>query len=179
MRVHVTVPGNESNPLEVTSRDTRQFARILTVTRTQGASLLPFGDSDKVAISDKVYLVGDSASQVAAPERNLAKIVILNEGRYFQVAAPLSSASRGGPVLNSKGEVIGIAGEGFDGLNETFVIPAAYLTTLLRDRNVEKAGRGMGSGGGIGPAPSTGPGQGSGGLPVPYSMVIQMEFNLR
>lgn len=175
LRVHVTVPGHESNPMEVTSRDSYRFATILTVTRTDGASPLTFGDSDKVVLNDKVYLVGDLASQAAASERSIGKTVIFNGGRYFQVGAPLSIPSRGGPVLNSKGEVIGIAGEGLGGLNETFVIPAAYLTTLLRDRNIGREGVGMGSGGGMGPgqgsyegkgggmgpAPSTGPGQGS------------------
>ena len=154
VRLHVTVPGQQSKPMEVTSRDSYRYATVLTVAGAQAASL-PLGDSEKVAVNDRVYLVGDSASQAEASQRSLGKIVIFNDGRYFQVATPLSSASRGGPVLNSKGEVIGIAGESLDGPSETFVIPAAYLTTLLlRDRSV-------GSGGGMGPGPGTGSGPGS------------------
>jgi TonB family protein len=66
------------------------------------------------------------------------KINRLNERRLFRINAPMESGGRGGPVLNIKGEVIGIAAESPDqqgGLG--FAIPSSYLTTLLGYRNME------------------------------------------
>ncbi|MEK6304376.1 MAG: TonB family protein [Acidobacteriota bacterium] len=183
VRLRVTVPGQESTPLELIFRDSsHRFAAILMGSRMQGTPLL-LGDSDKVAVKDRVYLVNGPDANVAASEGTVKKMIAFNESLYFQVTAPMTSAGRGGPVLNSKGEVIGIAGESPDGKSPGFTIPVAYLTTLLRYRNMEiptvgtKSGGGMespkadgagagqgssaGAGMGSGPVPSTGPGQGS------------------
>jgi len=168
VRVHVTIPGQQSNIVQVISRDDYRLAAVLTTTKSTHAPALPVGDSERFVATEMVYLVGDPASQSSASGTRLATTVVFNEGSYFKISAPLSSASRGGPVLNNKGEVIGIAGEGLGGLSETLVIPSEYLTRARRDRYVAKgggmgSGEGMGTGAGVGPgAPSTGPGYGTG-----------------
>ena len=50
------------------------------------------------------------------------------------MTAPISPGSSGGPVLNSKGEVIGVsvaAHRDLDAQNLNFAIPSNYLKTLL------------------------------------------------
>jgi TonB family protein len=161
VRVYVRIAGQEK--IEVWSRDSYRFATILTVTRTRSASSqvapLPLGDSDRVAAKDKVYLVGDSAPTGAVSEGIVRKITTFNDRRYFQITAPMVNSSRGGPVFNSKGEVIGIAAESPDEQALGFAIPTSYLTTLLRYRNLETTGSGLG--------PGTGQGTNAGSDPQP------------
>ena len=142
VRVHASIPGQESTPMDITSRDSYRFATILTVTKS-GAPPLTIGDSEQIAVNDKVYLVGAPDSGAGLSEGIVSKIGMfkinrLNERRLFRITAPMVSSGRGGPVLNTKGDVIGIAAESADqqgGLG--FAIPSSYLTTLLGYRNME------------------------------------------
>ncbi len=53
--------------------------------------------------------------------------------RLIQITSPISPGSSGGPVLNEKGEVIGVAVGGLnEGQNLNFAVPAAYVAKLIR-----------------------------------------------
>jgi S1-C subfamily serine protease len=58
------------------------------------------------------------------------------EGTRIQISAPISPGSSGGPVVNSAGEVIGIA-ESFwrEGQNLNFAVPVSLLSKLLGQVN--------------------------------------------
>ena len=59
--------------------------------------------------------------------------------RRIQISAPISKGSSGGPVLNSKGEVIGVAVSFItEGQNLNFAIPSNYLKELLSKVGVPK-----------------------------------------
>jgi S1-C subfamily serine protease len=52
--------------------------------------------------------------------------------KLLQITAPISPGSSGGPVLNSRGTVIGISVATFKGgQNLNFAIPSSYLKVLL------------------------------------------------
>ena len=57
----------------------------------------------------------------------------LGAGReWLQISAPISEGSSGGPVLNKRGEVIGVAVATLKvGQNLNFAIPVKYLRGLL------------------------------------------------
>jgi TonB family protein len=142
----VTIPGQETSPMDVSYRDCYRHVTILTVRAGRGIPMI-LGDGNKVAANDKLYLISTSDSQVSATETSVANVVNQGESRYFQLATPMPTG-RGGPVLNANGEVIGIQGEGPDGKGYGYALPSSFLRTLLKFRE---------------PLPSTGPG--SGGQP--------------
>ena len=61
------------------------------------------------------------------------------DSKRIQISAPISEGSSGGPVLNSKGEVIGVAVSGLtEGQNLNFAIPSNYLKELLSKAGVHQ-----------------------------------------
>jgi hypothetical protein len=56
----------------------------------------------------------------------------IGSDKLLQITAPISPGSSGGPVLNSKGEVIGVSVATFrGGQNLNFAIPSNYLKDLI------------------------------------------------
>ena len=52
--------------------------------------------------------------------------------KVYQITAPISPGSSGGPILNSHGDVIGLATfYALDGQNLNFAVPASYIMELL------------------------------------------------
>ena len=106
---------------------------ILKVT-ADGVTPLSLGDSDTVDIGAKVYVAGNPKGL----EGTFSDGLISRRERYpkkrLQMTAPISPGSSGGPVLNSKGQVIGISvsvHRALDAQNLNFAIPSNYLKALL------------------------------------------------
>jgi S1-C subfamily serine protease len=56
--------------------------------------------------------------------------MIRNRGEFLQISAPISPGSSGGPVLNMRGQVIGIATFQVRGQNINFAVPGNRVLTL-------------------------------------------------
>ena len=100
-----------------------------------GIKPLMLGNSDAVKIGDTVYVAGNPKGLEGTFSDG---IISSRRDKYtkerFQMTAPISPGSSGGPVLNSKGEVIGVsvaAHRDLDAQNLNFAIPSSYLKTLL------------------------------------------------
>lgn len=71
---------------------------------------LEIGDSDSIKAGDDIYAIGAPKSL----DYTLTKGVISNKSRkfgnytYIQIDAAINSGNSGGPLLNSKGQVIGV-----------------------------------------------------------------------
>ena len=94
---------------------------------------LSLGNSDDVKTGALVYVVGNPKGLEGTFSSG---IISSRRGRLteerLQMTAPVSPGSSGGPVLNNKGEVIGIAFMTIQGgQNLNFAIPSNYLKTLL------------------------------------------------
>jgi serine protease Do len=98
---------------EVVGRDPELDVALIKVKSKREMVPLTFGDSDKLAVGEYVAAVGNpfgqghsvthgiiSAKGRIAPDFPLAK--------YLQTDAPINPGNSGGPLVNLKGEVIGI-----------------------------------------------------------------------
>ena len=114
-------------------------ARDLAIVKveTLSAPPLPLGDSDTVQIGEIIYAIGNPRGLEGTFSDGIISNIQLDgdsgiQGEVIQMTAPISRGSSGGAVLNSKGEVIGIAASiRKDGQNLNFAIPVHALKTLF------------------------------------------------
>ena len=117
----------------IVATDKKNDLAVLKVTAS-GVTPLSLGDSDTVNIGAKVYVAGNPKGLEGTFSDGLISRRESSPKKRLQMTAPISPGSSGGPVLNSKGEVIGIsvaAHRALDAQNLNFAIPSNYLKTLL------------------------------------------------
>jgi S1-C subfamily serine protease len=96
------------------------------------APAMPVGDSSQVAVGDEVFAVGNPQGLEGTFSQGIISAVrrVDNE-TFFQLTAPISPGSSGGPILDSSGKTIGIAVATFTGgQNLNLAIPSSYLNAL-------------------------------------------------
>lgn len=94
---------------------------------------LSIADSDSIKVGATVYVVGNPkglegtfSNGIISSRRDM------DIKKRLQMTAPVSPGSSGGPVLNGKGEVIGISyAQIISGQNLNFAIPSNYLKKLI------------------------------------------------
>ena len=94
---------------------------------------LSLGDSDAVQIGDKVYVAGNPQGlEGSFSDGIISAIRGGSADKFFQMTAPISQGSSGGPVVNARGEVIGVSfATHLEGQNLNFAIPVNYLKALM------------------------------------------------
>ena len=90
--------------------------------------------SETVSPGQKVYVIGSPKGLPATISDGIVSGMRDFEGyKLIQMTAPISPGSSGGPVLNSKGQLIGISvSQLTEGQNLNFAIPKSYLEVLLQ-----------------------------------------------
>jgi S1-C subfamily serine protease len=106
---------------------------VLLAVEDASASALKLGDGSKVAVGDTVFVVGNPQGLEGTFSQGIVSGIRWFEAdSLLQVTAPISPGSSGGPVLNSEGQVIGVAVATFKGgQNLNFAIPSKYVDELL------------------------------------------------
>lgn len=104
---------------------------ILKVSGLYGTALT-LGSETFPDIGEKIYAVGNPKGLNGTfSEGIISGIRDLTTNQVLQITAPISPGSSGGPVLNSSGQVVGIAFASFsEGQNLNFAIPVKYLSLL-------------------------------------------------
>jgi len=109
--------------------------RDLVVLKISGARALTLalGSSDAVQVGETIYAVGNPQGLEGTFSQGIiSSIREVGTDKLLQITAPISPGSSGGPVLNGKGEVIGVSVATFSGgQNLNFAIPSNYLKTLI------------------------------------------------
>jgi len=117
----------------ITAIDPKRDLVILKISGVR-ARPLAIGNSETVQIGDTVYAVGNPLGLEGTFSQGIvSSIREVGTDKLLQITAPISPGSSGGPVLNGKGEVIGVSVATLrGGQNLNFAIPSNYLKALLR-----------------------------------------------
>jgi S1-C subfamily serine protease len=109
--------------------------RDLVLLKVSGAHGVPLwlGNSDGIEVGETVYAMGNPQGLEGTFSQGIVSGVReVGTDRLLQITAPISPGSSGGPVLNVKGEAIGVSVATFKGgQNLNFAIPSNYLKRLL------------------------------------------------
>ncbi|AUX36499.1 MULTISPECIES: S1C family serine protease [Sorangium] len=138
----------------VVGRDKHTDVAVLKV-EEKGLPSLPLGDSDTIEVGDWVVAIGNpfglshtvSAGILSAKGRTRDDVKGLDPSGYFnflQTDASINPGNSGGPLLNLKGEVVGInAAVRANANNIGFAIPInmvrQLLPMLLRDGKIRRS----------------------------------------
>lgn len=120
----------------VIAEDEDNDLSLLEVTAYGIKPLSLIDDSDTVKIGEAVYVAGNPKGLEGTFSDGIISSLRTLEykNKRLQMTAPISPGSSGGPVLNQKGEVIGVSFAGLralDAQNLNFAIPSNYLKKLL------------------------------------------------
>ena len=98
-----------------------------------GTPAISLGNSDFAQVGETVYAVGNPRGLEGTFSQGIiSSIRPVGSDKLIQITAPLSPGSSGGPVLNRKGEVIGVSVFTIrNGQNLNFAIPSNYVKPLL------------------------------------------------
>ena len=116
----------------ITAVDAERDLVILKIL-VPGAQVISLGDSDTVQVGSPIYAVGNPRGLEGTFSQGIiSSIRKVGTDKILQLTAPISPGSSGGPVLNDKGQVIGVSVATFrGGQNLNFAIPANYLKGLI------------------------------------------------
>ncbi len=117
----------------ITAVDAKRDLVILKIMNF-GVQALPLGNSDTVQVGEPVYAVGNPRGLEGTFSQGIiSSIRKIGTDRILQITSPISPGSSGGPVLNTKGQVIGVSVATFrSGQNLNFAIPSNYLRALIQ-----------------------------------------------
>ena len=98
-----------------------------------GTRAISLSNSDFAQVGEIVYAIGNPRGlEGTFSDGIISSIRPIGNDKLIQITAPLSPGSSGGPVLNRRGEVIGVSVLTIrDGQNLNFAIPSNYLKNLI------------------------------------------------
>ena len=117
----LTYSGKTYNANTIAGYDPDADIAVLKIDAT-GLSALDFGDSGEVKVGEKVIAAGNPAGLAFTVTEGIVSAFRLgsNNLKYIQTDVPINTGNSGGPLINTKGEIIGInnfkVGGDFEGL---------------------------------------------------------------
>ncbi|UCB51612.1 MAG: trypsin-like peptidase domain-containing protein [Candidatus Zixiibacteriota bacterium] len=130
--VTVTLPSKIEYPAEIIGTDKQTDLALIKIQTSEELSVAKLGDSDDVQVGEWVIAVGNpygfdrtvSFGIVSGKGRVLPNLPIETQliNDFIQTDAAIDPGSSGGPLVNLRGEVIGINSIGF-GRGQGFTIP--------------------------------------------------------
>jgi len=127
--IKVLTSGTTYQVVEVVGINMRRDLCVMRVDDTSTAPLT-LNLSDKPAVGDDVYVAGNPKGLEGSFSKGIVSGIRTDAG-LIQMDAPISPGSSGGPVVNARAEVIGIAVSSVvGGQNLNFAVPVEYLANL-------------------------------------------------
>jgi Trypsin-like peptidase domain len=124
--------GDAYDLVEVIAVDKRKDIAFLKIAAVD-MPVVKLGRSNSVEVGQTVYSIGSPLGLQNTLSQGLVSGVREMDGyRLFQISAPISHGSSGGPIFNLNGEAIGIAVLTIEGgQNLNFAIPIDYARGML------------------------------------------------
>jgi serine protease Do len=156
--ITVTLSDERTFPAKVVGADALTDVAVIRI-GASGFTPMPLGDSDAIDVGDWVVAIGNpfglshtvSAGIISAKGRTKEDVPLDPSGYYnfLQTDASINPGNSGGPLLNLKGEVVGMNTAIRDKANNIgFAIPInmvkQLLPMLLRDGHVTRSALGIG-----------------------------------
>ncbi|HEY5059044.1 MAG TPA: trypsin-like peptidase domain-containing protein [Gaiellaceae bacterium] len=157
-RVQVSFSDNEQKPAQIIGRDPSTDLAVLQIKGLPSRALtpLPLGNSDLVEVGDSVVAIGNPLGEdrsitsgiVSALQRQISAPDGAPIDHVIQTDAALNHGNSGGPLLNARGQVIGVNSQiqtdGSDGnIGIGFAIPINAVKNvaaqLISNGSVEHA----------------------------------------
>ena len=101
--------------------------------------ILSLASNESVSIGQTIYALGNPEGLVGTISPGIISgLRTLDNQPLIQVTAPISHGSSGGPIVNSVGEVVGVAQGSFsEGQNLNFAVPAPVVSALISKTNLQ------------------------------------------
>jgi len=136
--IHVKLADKSQHPARIISSDEAHDLAVLKIDPPKGKALsyLPLGRSDDLMVGETVIAIGNplgyshtvSCGIISALDRKLEFRENVSYGGLIQTDTPINPGSSGGPLLNIRGELIGInTAIRADAQNIGFAIPVDFL----------------------------------------------------
>jgi len=135
--IEVELFGGEKLMAAVAGRDARTDLALLKIDPPRPLTAIPLGDSDALKVGELVLAIGNPFGL----DYSVTMGVVSRKGRafgaggpydeYIQTDAAINPGNSGGPLLNLRGEVIGINTATVPGRHVGFAIPINLAKTLL------------------------------------------------
>ena len=96
---------------------------------------LSISDIENVVTGDSIYVAGSPLGYSGTFSEGIISSIRKTEvGTVYQITAPISQGSSGGPVINNEGVVIGVSTATLsEGQNINFASPSFYIKTLIEN----------------------------------------------
>ena len=119
----------------VVAVDTQHDLVLLQLSQVRAVPL-KLGDVSQLETGEAIYALGNPEGLEGTISPGIVSGIRLRQiggsENLMQITAPISHGSSGGPVVNVRGEVIGVAVSQLrDGQNLNFAVPAPYLALLM------------------------------------------------
>ena len=105
-------------------------------------SLVP--EDTPVEVGETVYALGNPEGLVGTFSQGIvsAELKSFDKSARVQVSAPISEGSSGGPLLNSKGEVVGVIVSSMaEGQNLNFAVPHFLVHSIIKSATIQQYNR--------------------------------------
>lgn len=126
---------NHINAIAYFNSDDTDLALLVSdEAKTTKTPILPMAKSNDLRIGETIYVLSNPEGLVGTISQGIVSSGIrkMNNKDLLQISAPISGGSSGGAVVNSRGEVIGIATASLQsGQNLNFAVPAARIEKFL------------------------------------------------
>jgi len=119
--------------VKVIKDNTIRDLALLKINDTGDFTPVVLGDSDQVAVGERVVAIGNPKGlENTVSDGLISAIRDMNGTKLIQISAPISSGSSGGALFNMNGEVIGITSSSFDeGQNLNFAVAINHAKNEL------------------------------------------------